>query len=150
MGASRHHCRPAGSSPRPGSTTSRRDLLHRGQAPPEVSGICAAAGRIAVREELAAMRPSRPLLFPREHRRGADPPPPWWRGRGCPLGTGIAPLPRRRVGARSLALLGCRAVGPCRASGWPGTAKRALGPGLGWQFGPVVRHGPARKDTVPV
>jgi hypothetical protein len=37
----------------------------------------------------------------------------------------------------------------CRASGRPGTARRPLVPGLGWQFGPVVRHGPTRKGVGP-
>jgi hypothetical protein len=36
-----------------------------------------------------------------------------------------------------------------RASGWPGTTRGTLGPGLDWQFDMVVRHGPTRKVIVP-
>jgi hypothetical protein len=37
-----------------------------------------------------------------------------------------------------------------RASGRPGMARGSLVSCLGWQFGPAVQHGPARKGIVPV
>jgi hypothetical protein len=152
---------PAASSSATARHRASRLLLRHGQAAPVASSSATAmcrAGRLPSSAMAGPRRPPSPP--PRPGRALATASSPTTRphagrfsssvaaaaGSHIAAEEGSAPLV---IGAQSgpMGLMGRRAL-PCLGPG--STTRGALVSCLGRQLGPVVRHGPARKSTVPV